>query len=747
MAKPRGKPAPLPTRQDILDFILGSETPVGKREIARAFHLRGHDRVRLKDVLRELEEEGLLQRGRKRRLAAAGSLPPVGVVEISGTDGDGELLARPTGWREKAEPPRIYMAPERAGRRALATGDRVLARLRQVGAGTYEGRVIRILAGEPGRILGVYNVVAGRGHLRPTDRRHKDEYLIAPEDAGEARSGDLVVAESLPGRPAGRRRARIVERLGNTADPRTISLVSIHSQGIPTRFPAAAIKLAEAAEPADPDGRVDLRAVPLVTIDGPDARDFDDAVWAEPDDDENNPGGWHLLVAIADVAHYVRPGDALDKAAYERGNSAYFPDRVIPMLPEALSNGLCSLRPGEDRACLAVHIWLDGDGTQRRHRFERGLMRSAARLTYTQVQTARNGHADDQTGPLLDGVITPLYGAFEALLAARQRRGALDIDLPERRVLLDDDGMVSGIAPQPRLDSHRLIEEFMIAANVAAAETLERTGQPCMYRIHDRPDPVKVEALRRFLGELGIRLARGQLMRPQHFTALLRRAAKEPFAALINQLVLRSQAQAAYSPENVGHFGLGLERYSHFTSPIRRYADLLVHRALIRGCRLGAGGLPRDAEATFAEAGLHISEAERRAEAAERDAVDRFTVAFLADRVGSSFAGGITGVTRFGLFVQLTETGADGLVPVSTLNDDYYEHDEERHRLTGRHTGQSYRLGDAVRVRLESADPVTGGLVLGLLEARPASPTPSHEHTAPRRRKPRKTGENRRGRT
>jgi ribonuclease R len=416
------------------------------------------------------------------------------------------------------------------------------------------------------------------------------------------------------------------------------------------------------------------------------------------------------------VAHYVRPGDPLDRAAAERGNSAYFPDRVVPMLPEALSNGWCSLKPAEDRGCLAAHIWIDHAGHKLRHRFERGLMRSAARLTYTQVQAAQDGRPDALTGPLAAPVIAPLYGAFRALLKARLARGALDLDLPERQVVLGEHGRIDRIIPRPRLDSHRLIEEFMIAANVCAAETLEERRMPCMYRVHEEPAPEKVEALREFLASLGYRLAKGQVLRPKHFAEILDRAAGTPHAHLVSEVVLRSQAQAVYSPDNRGHFGLALRRYAHFTSPIRRYADLLVHRALISALGLGAGGLPVGAEAAFARIGEHVSMTERRADAAERDAEDRFIAAYLASRVGASFSGRISGVTRFGLFVTLDETGADGLVPIRTLPSDYYVHEEARHRLVGRNSGRVYVLGDAVEVRLAEADMVTGGLIFELLE-------------------------------
>ena len=715
---------PFPTREEVLAFIRESKGPVGKREIARAFLIRGAERPALKELLKELRRSGDLQAGAKRRYLPAGELPPVMVLEITGIDPDGEVLAKPAVWRQEAAPPRIYVSPDlRKG--AAGPGDRVLARLRRVAEGVYEASTMRVLAGVPKRIIGVYQRDAhddhsgrgGRGgRLRPTDRRAKGEFSLDPEDAAGARPGELVLVEPKPSdRRLGARAVRVVERLGRIDETRALSLISIHEHDLPTVFPPAAMSEA-AAGPAPAKGREDLRELPLVTIDGEDARDFDDAVWAEPDGDADNPGGWHLLVAIADVAHYVRPESALDKAAYERGNSAYFPDRVVPMLPEALSNGWCSLKPAEERSCLAVHLWVDSEGRMLRHRFLRGMMRSAARLTYGQTQAAFDGRPDEVAAPLLDGVIRPLFGAYQALARARSARGTLDLDLPERQVILGPDGQVAAIRPRERHDSHRLIEEFMIAANVAAAATLEEAHQPCMYRIHDAPDPQKLEALRQVLDGLGLRLARGQVIKPGLFRRILDQVRGRSHAAMVNELVLRSQSQAAYAPENLGHFGLALPRYAHFTSPIRRYADLLVHRALISGLGLGPGGLAKGTEATFAEQGRHISMTERRAQAAEREAVDRFTAAFLKARIGAIFTGRINGVTRFGLFVTLDDSGADGLIPISTLPEDYYDHLAAEHSLVGRRWGRRYSLGERVSTRLTEADPITGGMVLELIE-------------------------------
>lgn len=715
--KPRAKHVPFPTKEQVLAFIRESEGPVGKREIARAFHLKGADRIPLKALLKELEKEGEVDRGRKRQLSAAGALPEVTVVQVIGPDADGDLWARPVDLRPDDAEPQIVIVGEHKLDRPLGAGDRVLVQLKRTDADVYEARPIRRLESRAQRVVGLLEKRKdGFGRLIPTDKRLKTEFSIHPRDIGAARSGDLVIVEAEPVRRLGTPKARVVERVGRADEARSISLISIAEHQIPFQFPPAALQQAKEAGPATLGKRTDLRRVPLVTIDGDDARDFDDAVFAEADQDPNNPGGWRLIVAIADVAHYVRDGDALDKGARERGNSVYFPDRVVPMLPEELSNGWCSLKPDEDRPCLAVEIVVDAAGKKLRHRFQRGLMRSTARLTYEQVQEAFDGRPNDLTEPLLKSVIEPLYGAFRALLRAREERGTLDLDIPERRVFLGQDGHIDRIVPRMRLDSHRLIEEFMIAANVAAAEALEKRRKPCMYRVHDAPEPTRVEALRQFLEGLDLRLAKGQVIRPKHFTRLLEQAKDTPFAATIHALVLRSQSQAVYAPVNIGHFGLALQRYAHFTSPIRRYSDLLVHRALISAYGFGEDGLPPDAAQKFEGIGQHISATERRAAAAEREAIDRYVAHFMAERVGETFPGRISGVAKFGVFVTLAETGADGLLPVALLPSDFYDHDDRAHSLVGRRWGRSFELGAPIVVKLAAAQPLTGGLTFEYVE-------------------------------
>jgi len=717
----------LPSASEVVTFIRESPSAVGKREIARAFNLAPADRPALRDMLRQIERSGTVARAANRRLTGGTPLPEFAVVERIGADEDGLPLARPVAWAGPDPVPVLRLADEGE---ALPPGARGSARLVTLDTGEIEARMIRRL--DPGgtRVVGTFEQDREGGRVVPADRRNKTEYRVVGSDAAGAGEGELVVAEVLPTARFGLPRARVVERLGAATDPGAISLLAIAAFDIPTQFPAAALAEAEAAAPVSLDARADLRDLPLVTIDGSDARDFDDAVWAEPDPDPANAGGWHLVVAIADVAWYVRPGSALDREAERRGNSVYFPDRVVPMLPEALSNELCSLNPGVDRACLAIHLAIDAAGRKRRHRFVRGLMRSAARLTYEEVQAVRD-RPRDPPASVAPVTVEALYGAFAALARARAERGALDLDIREDRVVLDAERRPVAVVPAPRLDSHRLIEEFMILANVAAAEELEARGRPCMYRIHDAPDPEKVATLRDFLEESGIpglAFARGQALKPEPFNRLLRRAEGTPVAPLVNDLVLRCQAQAAYSPSNIGHFGLALRRYAHFTSPIRRYADLLVHRALIAGANasggnFGAGELPHGIDREqLAAIGEHISATERRAVAAERAAIERYRATLLADAVGNTFAAQISGVADFGLFVTLAESGATGLVPVSALPSDYYDRRDKPPRLIGRRYGRVFRLGDAVTVRLLEADAIGGRLLLRIEDAARRAP-------------------------
>jgi ribonuclease R len=645
---------------------------------------------------------------------AGGALPETAIVQITGTDTDGDAIARPVDWDgAEGPPPLIVMQPELRGRPALAPGERVLARLRRLPSSRldlpdrYEGRTIRRMTETPGRILGVFKRGRSENRIIPTDRRSKAEWIVPPGDDGGAEPDEIVLAEPVAQHRLGLKPARVIERLGPLGDARSISLIAIHTHHIPEEFSDAALAEARKARRVPLGRRSDLRDLPLVTIDGEDARDFDDAVFAEADD-THGTGGFRLIVAIADVAHYVRPGSDLDHAARSRGNSVYFPDRVVPMLPEALSNGWCSLRPDEDRGCLFVEMHVDASGRKRAHRFGRGLMRSAARLTYEQVQAAQD-RGDDLGLPL-----PSLYRAYQALLAARTARGTLDLDLPERKVNLGPDGQVVSVVPRPRLDSHRLIEEFMVLANVAAAEELERLHSPCVYRVHAPPSDEKLANLRDFLTTIGISLPPGGQVHPRDLDRVLRTVAGRPEAPLVNDVMLRSQSQAAYNPDNIGHFGLALSRYAHFTSPIRRYADLLVHRGLIAGLRLGRDGLAAEQIAQLQDTAEHITATERRAQLAERDAIDRYLATHMADKVGACFSARVSGVTRFGLFVTVTESGATGLVPISSLPDDFWFHDEREQSLSGRRSRKVFRLAQELEVRLAEASPVTGGLIFHL---------------------------------
>jgi ribonuclease R len=534
-----------------------------------------------------------------------------------------------------------------------------------------------------------------------------------------AKAGELVEAEAIAGRRLGLPQARVIARLGDPSGPRAASLIAIHQHGIPDQFPDAVILEADRADPVGLTGREDLRALPLVTIDPVDARDRDDAVLAEPDPDPGNPEGFILWVAIADVAHYVTPGSALDREARRRGNSTYFPDRVVPMLPDILSGDLCSLHEAVDRACLAVRMVIDRDGQKRSHRFLRGMMRSAASLHYAQVQDAVDGNPDAATAPLVQPVLTPLYAAYAALTRAREARQPLDLDLPERKIVLDDAGHVTSVAFKERLDAHRLIEELMVLANVAAAEELIRLKRPLLFRVHEEPSPMKLDSLREVAEGAGLTLAKGQVLKTQHLNRLLRQAEGTEFDELINISTLRSMTQAYYHPENFGHFGLALRNYAHFTSPIRRYSDLIVHRALIAGHGWGPDsskdGLSHWDIENLEETAKLISDAERRSMAAERDTTDRYLAAYLSDRVGAEFAGRISGVQRFGLFVRLDETGADGLIPVRALGREFFHYDEGSQTLMGSETGLTLGIGQKVTVRLTEAVPVTGGLLLELL--------------------------------
>ncbi len=707
------------TPDAVLAVVRAHSGDFGKREIARALRLDAQEKIALKKILRDLEDAGKIERQGRRAYVAADVAPKVAVVEFTGHDRDGDLVGRLASHVLDETGPLVRLAPGHGSGRgkdkALGIGDRALAKLQPVEDGVVEARVIKAFGREKTRLLGVVRFERGGARVQPIERGQRNEYVLPADESRRCEDGDLILFSSERGTQHGLKTARVIEHVGRADAPHAATVMALHAHGIRTGFLDAELRDAEQAPDATPKGRENLTKIPLITIDPADARDHDDAVWAAPDADPKNLGGWTVMVAIADVAAYVRPGTALDRGAEARANSCYFPDRVVPMLPERLSADLCSLREHEPRPCLAVRMVFDKAGTKRSHAFVRGWMRSAAKLTYEQAQAAIDGEPDAVAGPLLDDVLRPLWGAYATVRAARTRRAPLEIDAPERRIVLDDHGKVVDVRLRERFDAHKLVEEFMIQANVAAAETLERKKQALVYRIHDEPSKEKLQALADFLPTVGLSWNKAAPATTKRFNDLLVRARGGDNDRVVNEMVLRSQSQAVYDTENIGHFGLNLSRYAHFTSPIRRYADLLVHRALIRALSLGDDGLTDDQEARMRQIAEHISGAERKAMAAERDASDRYLAAFLSERVGATFAARITGVTRAGLFLRLADTGADGLAPISRLGRERFIHDPRSQALIGQDSGGRFRMGMAVEAKLVEATPVQGGLLFEVL--------------------------------
>ncbi len=708
------------TREGLIEAIKLGEGRFTKREIARALDIKGDARASLKRALKDLEDEGVVRRTERKAYVLAEGLPAVMVLEVFDRDVDGELLCRP-GRDDIEEPPTIRLAPGEGkgdrSARAVGVGDRVLARLAREEDGSYLARIIKTLGHSAHRILCVLRAGGKREQTRlvPVDRRAKHELIPARGETEKADDGDLVIVKLTPERRHGLKTAVIEEVVGRADSPRAGSVIALAEHGVPQGFGEDETKECDRLKPVKQGKREDLRDLPLITIDPADARDHDDAVCAFPDDDPKNAGGWIVWVAIADVAAYVRPGSALDRGARKRGVSCYLPDRVVPMLPEKLSNDLCSLREAQARPCLAMRMVFDKSGTKRGQTIHRGWMRSPAQLSYEQAQGAIDGQGAGEAEGLKVDVLEPLWAAYAALKKGRERREPLEIDAPEKKIRIGEDGSVIGVETRERFDAHKLIEEMMIQANVAAAELLEAKKTPLIYRVHDEPGSEKIDALADFLPTVNMKWANAERATAARFNRLLDAAKGTDHYETINEVVLRSQSQAVYDTDNLGHFGLNLQRYAHFTSPIRRYADLTVHRALIRAYGLGDDGQSDEERAELERIAEETSQNERRAMAAERDATDRFISGYLADRVGGEFTGRIAGVTRFGAFVKLDETGADGLCPVSQLGDDFFIHDETAHALVGERTGGVYRLGMRVTVRLVEATPLTGGLLFEIL--------------------------------
>lgn len=740
------KPAPgMPTRQQILDFITSSDTPAGKREIARAFGLSGQEKITLKALLRDMADEGLIDSAPGRAFHKMGGVPKVTVLRVTDSDGD-TVWAVPERWEAEGVPVPRLRVRERGKHSALAVGDRILARTEEAGNGLIAHPMKKLARGEEA-MLGVVKEEGGRLYLHGLEKKERNSFVISERNGAEP--GDLVMADKSGKGP--RIFAKVTEVLGDPFAPRSFSLIAIHKHSIPNVFSEELLQEAERVAKQDlGKGREDLRHIPIVAIDPSDARDHDDAVWAAPDDDPKNEGGWKAIVAIADVSFYVRPGSLLDREARKRGNSVYFPDRVVPMLPEILSADVCSLKQNVDRAALACHLQISARGEITGWRFTRAVVRLVANIAYEDAQAAIDAagekievasspcamSAEELAGvdpALVDSTLRPLWACWRALNKAREKREPLDLDLPERRIMLDEKGRILSVAPRERLDAHKLIEDYMIAANVAAAKALEARKAPVMYRVHEPPSREKLAALKEYLKTLEVEFTLGQVIKPATFNHVIARVGEAEFREEVMIQVLRTQTQAYYGPQNAGHFGLALGSYAHFTSPIRRYADLVVHRALVESNKLGPGGeLPTDAE--MAKTGEVISQLERRAMEAERETVDRYVAAYLSAHVGEVMEARITGVQNFGFFATVDGVGGDGLVPARDLGREYFRYDEAAQKLVGEETGEEFALGQRLPLRLVEANPVSGALRFELPDGKGSGSGPERRRGGPPKR-------------
>lgn len=705
------KPKGMPSKAEIIAYLKEADGATARRDIARAFGVKGEARAELRAMLKEMDADGSInvKAGKRIERASAGSLPPVAPIDVMSVDDDGDLICMPADWRGDGAPPIIRLSAKRAAKAkpAPGVGDRLLARLFPAGDDGYDADIIKAIGKGAHRFLAVFRKKRKGGIADPVERRARDSFTIDEGDEGSAKDGDLVWVETKNARGYGPKKARIRGIAGHIDDKHAYSTIALANHGIPTVFPAAVLAEAEKAKLPPLGERTDLRETPLITIDPADAKDHDDAVYAEPDSDPANPGGFRVIVAIADVSWFVKPESELDKEALRRGNSTYLPDRVVPMLPERLSNDLCSLRENEDRPCLAVEMILDANGVKKRQHFMRALMRSRAKLSYDEAQAIADG-ANAALG--IKAIVHHLYSAYAARMKEREKRAPLDLDLPERKIILNKNGDVEKVIKRERFDAHKVIEEFMILANVAAAEALERAKTPQIYRVHDTPDPEKLESVREYLETLDYSLTKGGGVRPANFNQLLKIAGERDQKEMVSEVVLRSQRQAIYDTDNVGHFGLNLARYAHFTSPIRRYADLTVHRALVKAFKLGENGQTEKEAKALPKIAEEISDLERRSIAAERESNDRYLAGFLETRVGAEFDARIRGVTKFGLFVMLDETGADGFIPMRSIGAERFTFFEQEHSVIGDSTGGVFRLGQPVKVKLAEAAPLTGGL-------------------------------------
>ena len=705
----------LPTKKQILDWIKDNPKKSSKREIAKAFRIKGSMRVELKQVLKELTLSGEIDKN-KKSFKNPNQLPSVCILQMMASTSDGDLFARPVDWKGDVPEPIVLMV-FRSSDPALAYGDRVLSKVSVVHDEQYqyEGRIIRVLKKTPKNTLGIYKETSEGGRILPIEKSGR-EWSVKLSDALGAKDGELVEAEQIKGpRASGLHAARVINIVGDPSGPKAVSLIAIHQHGIPHQFPEDVLNESENSNFSVDAKREDLTKIPFVTIDPSDARDHDDAVYSYPDKDPSNIGGHVLWVAIADVAHFVKPGSALDKEARKRGNSTYFADRVVPMLPDRLSGDLCSIHEGIERPCLAVCITIDKSGKKLKQTFHRANIKSVASLNYEEVQKSVEGTVNEKVKPHFKNVIKPLYESYFCLKKSKEARQPLDLDLPERKVELFKNGRVKAVVLKERFDSHRLIEEFMILANVAAAEELSKARSEFLYRVHEEPTPEKLNALREVAQSAGFNLAKGQVLQTSHLNDLLTKSKQSDLSELISMTTLRSMSQAYYSRENFGHFGLALKKYAHFTSPIRRYSDLITHRALISSLGLGCGGLNEMDSEKLEVTAKHISDTERRSLVAERDTTDRYLASYLSEKVGNEFEGKISGVAKFGFFVRLNESGAEGIVPVRTLGTDFYYYDDRTNTLRGSETGLIIGLGQRATVRLKEVDPIAGGIAFDAL--------------------------------
>ena len=705
----------LPTKKQIQDWIKDNPKKSSKREIAKAFGIKGSMRVELKKVLKELTLSGEIDKN-KKSFKNPNQLPSVCILQMMASTSDGDLFARPVDWKGD-EPEPIVLMVFRASDPALAYGDRVLAKVSivQDEQYQYEGRIIRVLKKTPKNTLGIYKETSEGGRILPIEKSGR-EWSVKLSDALDAKDGELVEAEQIKGpRASGLHAARVINIVGDPSGPKAVSLIAIHQHGIPHQFPEDVLNESENSNFSVDAKREDLTKIPFVTIDPSDARDHDDAVYSHPDKDPSNIGGHVLWVAIADVAHFVKPGSALDEEARKRGNSTYFADRVVPMLPDRLSGDLCSIHEGIERPCLAVCITIDKSGKKLKQTFHRANIKSVASLNYEEVQKSVEGTVNEKVKPHFENVIKPLYECYFCLKKSKDCRQPLYLDLPERKVELFKNGRVKAVVLKERFDSHRLIEEFMILANVAAAEELSKARSEFLYRVHEEPTPEKLNALREVAQSAGFNLAKGQVLQTSHLNDLLTKSKQSDLSELISMTTLRSMSQAYYSRENFGHFGLALKKYAHFTSPIRRYSDLITHRALISSLGLGCDGLKEMDSEKLEGTAKHISDTERRSMVAERDTTDRYLASYLSEKVGNEFEGKISGVAKFGFFVRLNESGAEGIVPVRTLGTDFYYYDDRTNTLRGSETGLIIGLGQRATVRLKEVDPIAGGIAFDAL--------------------------------